>query len=203
MAIQLGKIRDVVQSSVLSKGKNEAYQEILDASTMNGMDVIDIQRAKIWIKNEVKQNAKLLRLVTDGFKAAEHEASIARIVEKDGFATVSAFEGTAEFNSEFKRHLEYVRREAKKSSSAAKVPYHSAQTIRASHLKSKGRDRRTLPFNANSMPGRQYTSGFKPYFGQLRPKPGPSAARPCNICKGPDHWAEHCPNRAKYAPVRL
>lgn len=190
LAIQLANIVNMLQKSVLADTKAQAYKSILDLGfSDDNVPLVDVARAKLWIKEERKQHERLILLVKECAKAADHEANIARIVEKDGFATVSAFEGSAEFDAEFKKHLEYVRKEAKKN--------HGFKTMAQTQAKQdKGMHYRSRYYESRLGHGQRNTKDVR-HQPQLRPKGGPSPARPCNYCKSSEHWVQHCPLRGK------
>lgn len=197
LAIQLSQIKDMLRSSVLSKTKSEAYEAILDLSIVDGIQAIDVERAKSWIKNSLKTYATIEKLVDECAKAVEHEANIARVVEKDGFQTVAAFEGSAEFEADFKQHLEYVRREVKKKGNGGKLASLTPRENRDKFVRSRTRgfDAKS-PFNYGFGSSEFHKSG-RYHTSLVRAKAKPSAERPCAWCKSPDHWVNQCPYKGK------
>eukprot|EP00094_Tigriopus_californicus_P011648 TCALIF_11253-PA protein Name:"Protein of unknown function" AED:0.16 eAED:0.16 QI:0/0.5/0/1/1/1/3/0/403 len=197
LAIRLAQIQELLGKSVLAGSKTLAFKAILNLSEVENIPVVDISQAKRWISNERKLHVTLSKMIKDCSNAADHESNIARVVEKDGYWTVAAFEGSAEFNSAFKRHLEYVKRESSKETSGSRS---SASNFINGHFKGTApsfrgvEDKRKM---TRAFSGGRHYRELRPALQNFRPKEGPSVQRPCAVCKSPDHWVNMCPHRGK------
>jgi hypothetical protein len=205
LSIHLAPLMDQLDLSHLSRSKSDARKRILAMEEENGIQYVDVHVAKAWIDAERKIHAQNVKLVSECVAATKHEMQVARIVEKGGYDILGTYEGTAELESDYKKHWDYVLKEVGKTASAA--PRGGRGGNRGARGRGYGGGGGGRGRGGGGPPRGGY-GGYQPPYVQNDPpraaaaRPadqattsGPSARRPCAICKSPDHWADKCPNK--------
>jgi hypothetical protein len=199
MTVQLTNLLKAMDLSDLNRSKSDARRKILALETSSdGLQLVDVDKAKRWIDSARRNHEKMQQIVIEALSATVHETKIARIVEKEGWEVVGTYEGSADLDEVYKKHLEYVKKEIVKTAAAAprggkggQQPRGRGGNARGARGRGGGAPRGGGYQAADTQ--RAPPAAAAPAY-PARPN-GPSAKRPCAICKAPDHWSDSCPHK--------